>query len=106
MKESEKFDTAIKRAIYMATQARAEYLCPEHLLLAFMQQPEFVEALVITGGADHRAFAEQLTNYLNTQEHVPGNVVRPSMLRLTCSMCPMWSTPCYTYAKVRHATCS
>lgn len=74
MKESEKFDTAIKRAIYMATQARAEYLCPEHLLLAFMQQPEFVEALVITGGADHRAFAEQLTNYLNTQEHVPDNV--------------------------------
>ncbi len=71
MEQSKYLQEALNDAVKTATINRAEFITPEHVLSALMQQEAFRHALCYEAGASEKAVLEGVYDYLNHLEKVP-----------------------------------
>lgn len=74
MEQSKYLQEAIDFAISLATRDRAEFICPEHLLLGLLQQEPFFIAFCFEAGADEKETRDALLKYLSSLERVPEGI--------------------------------
>ena len=72
MGNTENMSKALSAALQFATNLRNEYYCPEHVLYAFLLQPEFKGAL-LTHRVDPDVMIEELNAWLVEQPHLPAD---------------------------------
>ncbi len=71
MEQSKYLQEALSDAVKTATINRVEFITPEHVLSALMQQDAFKHALCYEAGASEKAVMEGVYDYLNGLERVP-----------------------------------
>ncbi len=71
MEQSKYLQEALSDAVKAATINRTEFITPEHVLSALMQQEAFKHALCYEAGASEKAVLEGVYGYLNRLEKVP-----------------------------------
>jgi ATP-dependent Clp protease ATP-binding subunit ClpA len=72
MGNTENMSKALSAALQCAANLRNEYYCPEHVLYAFLLQPEFKGAL-LTHRVDPDVMIEELNAWLVEQPHLPAD---------------------------------
>ena len=70
MENSDNMKEAFRASLECATNLRNEYYCPEHLLYAFLLQPEFQGAL-LSFSVEPDDMREELLAWLQQQDHLP-----------------------------------
>ncbi len=71
MEQSKYLQEALSDAVKTASISRSEFITPEHVLSALMQQDAFKHALCYEAGASEKAVLEGVYDYLNHLERVP-----------------------------------
>lgn len=71
MEQSKYLQEALSDAVKAATLNRSEFITPEHVLSALMQQDAFKHALCYEAGASEKAVLEGVYSYLSKLERVP-----------------------------------
>ena len=72
IQQTERLQTVMKRALECCTKMRHEFLTPEHLLYALMNDRVFYDIVNEFGNADR--LAATVNDYLSTMEQVPDDV--------------------------------
>lgn len=82
MKQSKYLQEALNDAVQMAQGSRSEFVTPEHVLAALLNQDAFKHALFYEAGASEKDLFERVHRHLGNQEPVPAHVeyeLTPSM---------------------------
>jgi len=74
MNQSKYLQDALNEAVQLAVSERVEFVTPEHVLCALMNQDAFKHALCYEAGASEKTVSEGIYNYLHKLERVPREI--------------------------------
>ena len=74
MQHTKYLNEALEKAFIHAKSDRTEFVCPEHVLAALLDQDPFCKALFYECEVSEKPFTEALYRYLSQMERVPADV--------------------------------